>query len=114
MELLNEESPDFWKVLGEESGTNPDNPIVSGIFEELIHSLFSSVGKSNFLILIHKFQEHVSADFIPTAPRLYQVKLGMGYLELPQVEVPYTKLVNTLLNSRNVYILDCYLDLFVW
>lgn len=38
----------------------------------------------------------------------------MGYLELPQVDVPHQKLVHTLLNSKNVYILDCYLDLFVW
>lgn len=38
----------------------------------------------------------------------------MGYLELPQVEIPHQKLVHTLLNSKNVYILDCYLDLFVW
>ena len=59
-------------------------------------------------------QEHVDGDFVPAAPRLYQVRLGMGYLELPQVEVPHGKLVNTLLNNRNVYILDCYLDVFVW
>lgn len=38
----------------------------------------------------------------------------MGYLELPQVEVPEQKFVHTLLNSKNVYILDCYADLFVW
>lgn len=35
-------------------------------------------------------------------------------MELPQVEVPHGKLVNTLLQSKNVYILDCYLDVFVW
>lgn len=59
-------------------------------------------------------QEHVDPDFTPVVPRLYQVRLGMGYLELPQVEVPHGKLVNTLLNNRNVYILDCYLDVYVW
>jgi hypothetical protein len=59
-------------------------------------------------------QEHVDADYVPAAPRLYQVRLGMGYLELPQVEVPHGRLANTLLNNRNVYILDCYLDVFVW
>ncbi|XP_014610510.1 PREDICTED: protein flightless-1 [Polistes canadensis] len=58
--------------------------------------------------------EHVDPDFIPVTPRLYQVQLGMGYLELPQVEVPHGKLANTLLNNRNVYILDCYLDVYVW
>ncbi|XP_015604382.1 protein flightless-1 [Cephus cinctus] len=58
--------------------------------------------------------EHVDPNFTPITPRLYQVKLGMGYLELPQVEVPHGKLVNTLLNNKNVYILDCYLDIYVW
>lgn len=38
----------------------------------------------------------------------------MGYLELPQVEVPHGRLTNNLLNNRNVYILDCYLDVYVW
>lgn len=65
------------------------------------------------LILII-LQTHVDPNFTPVTPRLYQVRLGMGYLELPQVEVPHGKLANTLLNNRNVYILDCYLDVFVW
>lgn len=60
------------------------------------------------------FQEHVCSDFKPVVPKLYQVKLGMGYLELPQVEVPHSKLVKSLLETDNVYILDCFLDLFVW
>lgn len=38
----------------------------------------------------------------------------MGYLELPQVDEQRTQLQHTLLNSKNVYILDCHLDLFVW
>jgi len=38
----------------------------------------------------------------------------MGYLELPQVEVPGNKLKQEILNTKNVYILDCYSDLFVW
>lgn len=58
--------------------------------------------------------EHVGADFEPVAPRLYKVQLGMGYLELPQVEIPHGRLVHTLLLSKNVYILDCFLDVFVW
>uniref|UniRef100_A0A6M2DKF3 Putative serine/threonine phosphatase 2c n=1 Tax=Xenopsylla cheopis TaxID=163159 RepID=A0A6M2DKF3_XENCH len=58
--------------------------------------------------------EHVPEGFVPVPPRLYQVQLGMGYLELPQVEVSQNKLEHTVLNSKNVYILDCHLDLFVW
>lgn len=67
--------------------------------------------ETNLFILI---QEHVDPNFTPIVPRLYQVRLGMGYLELPQVEVPHGKLTNNLLNNRNVYILDCYLDVYVW
>ena len=53
-------------------------------------------------------------DYEPVIPRLYQVGLGMGYLELPQVEVPHNKLTPSLLNTKNVYILDCLTDVFVW
>lgn len=53
-------------------------------------------------------------DFLPLVGRLYQVCLGMGYLELPQVEVPHNKLLPILLNTKNVYILDCLSDVFVW
>jgi len=47
-------------------------------------------------------------------PVLYKVGLGMGYLELPQVDVPQHVLVNTLLETKGVYILDCYTDVFIW
>ena len=53
-------------------------------------------------------------DFKQLIPRLYSVGLGMGYLELPQVEVPGHKLKQELLQTKNVYILDCYTDVFVW
>ena len=58
--------------------------------------------------------EHVPETFEPIMPRLYQVGLGMGYLELPQVEIPENKLKKELLNTKNVFILDCYCDVFVW
>ncbi|XP_019614893.1 PREDICTED: protein flightless-1 homolog isoform X4 [Branchiostoma belcheri] len=58
---------------------------------------------------------HVPEDFSPPKPRLYQVCLGMGYLELPQVELGAgQRLRKVVLNTRNVYILDCYSDVFVW
>lgn len=83
-EVPDEESRDFWTALGEEEP--PEEPPV----------------------------EHVESNFVPVTPRLYQVRLGMGYLELPQVEVPHGKFANTLLCNRNVYILDCYPDVYVW
>ena len=42
------------------------------------------------------------------------IGLGMGYLELPQVEVPGNKMKQDHLQTKNVYILDCYSDVFVW
>ncbi|XP_055380330.1 protein flightless-1 [Condylostylus longicornis] len=80
------ESSDFWEML---------NVIPEEVAKKLI-------------------PETVSEDFEPVSPRLYQVQLGMGYLELPQVEIPEKKLMHTLLNSKNVYILDCFIDMFVW
>ncbi|CAC5384169.1 Protein flightless-1,Protein flightless-1 homolog [Mytilus coruscus] len=63
---------------------------------------------------IHMEREIVPDDFEPAEPRLYKVGLGMGYLELPQVEIPKGRLVQKLLDTKNVYILDCKSDLFVW
>lgn len=71
--------------------------------------LFSLESRSEFDPI-----EHVDNEFKPAKPTLYQVQLGMGYLELPQVEVPQQKMVHTLLNSKNVYILDCKVNVFVW
>ncbi|XP_014670701.1 PREDICTED: protein flightless-1-like [Priapulus caudatus] len=47
-------------------------------------------------------------------PILYKVGLGMGYLELPQVEIPRAGMSPDLLDTKGVYILDCISDLFVW
>ena len=38
----------------------------------------------------------------------------MGYLELPQVEVPNNRLKQEMLNTKSVFILDCSTGLFVW
>lgn len=59
-------------------------------------------------------EEHVPDDFIPFAPRLYQVKLGMGYLELPQIELRQNRLLPSFLDTKHVYILDCHTDVYVW
>lgn len=56
----------------------------------------------------------VADDWNPKNPRLYVIQLGLGYLEMHQVEIPQQKLVHTLLGSKNVYLLDCGPDLFVW
>lgn len=50
----------------------------------------------------------------PLRPVLYQIILGMGYIELIQVDFKPGRLSAKLLVSTNVYILDCYTDVFVW
>nr|XP_053631207.1 protein flightless-1-like isoform X2 [Cherax quadricarinatus] len=82
----NNDWPQFWAALGLEEGEEEDLEI----------------------------EEHVDHKFVPVVPRLYQVGLGMGYLELPQVDVPEGKLIQKLLSTKNVYILDCFCDVFVW
>lgn len=62
---------------------------------------------------VMKIIDHLNPEhFKPIQPVLYKVGLGMGYLELPQVE--YKKLESSLLETKNVYILDCHSDLFIW
>uniref|UniRef100_A0A182NT12 Protein flightless-1 n=1 Tax=Anopheles dirus TaxID=7168 RepID=A0A182NT12_9DIPT len=94
-EYQRQESLDFWRALGFADGQGPQDEEAE-----------------------HLNESHVDPDFLPVAPRLYQIQLGMGYLELPQVELPgdgtSKTLTHTILASKNVYILDCYLDLFVW
>lgn len=51
-------------------------------------------------------------DFQPPRPVLYQVVLGIGFLELPQIQ--YKKLESSLLETKCVYILDTATDLFIW
>uniref|UniRef100_A0A5S6QHV9 Gelsolin-like domain-containing protein n=1 Tax=Trichuris muris TaxID=70415 RepID=A0A5S6QHV9_TRIMR len=58
--------------------------------------------------------EHVSPKRTEHRPKLYQVCLGMGYLELPQVTVTRKGLKQCMLEAKCVYILDCHSDLFLW
>ncbi|VDK57582.1 unnamed protein product, partial [Cylicostephanus goldi] len=58
--------------------------------------------------------EHVPENFVPERKRLYQVNIGMGFLELPQVELPKGVARQELLNTKCVYILDCTSDIFLW
>ncbi|XP_047213705.1 protein flightless-1 homolog [Girardinichthys multiradiatus] len=95
--MQNQEPPEFWEALG-------------GQPEEI--------------------KKHVPDDFSPIRPKLYKVGLGLGYLELPQVNYklsvehkdhkikldthPELRLVQSLLDTKCVYILDCWSDVFIW
>ena len=58
--------------------------------------------------------EHVAADFVPERKRIYQVQMGMGFIELPQLELPRGILRQDILHTKNVYVLDCTSDVFLW
>ncbi|XP_073504572.1 protein flightless-1 homolog [Phyllobates terribilis] len=91
-----QETPEFWEVLGGQ----PD-----------------------------EIRPWVPDDFQPLRPKLYKVGLGLGYLELPQINykicvehkkrpkidlVPEMRLLQSLLDTKSVYILDCHTDIFIW
>ncbi|XP_060882719.1 protein flightless-1 homolog isoform X1 [Labrus mixtus] len=77
-----------------------------------------------------EIKKHIPDDFSPVRPKLYKVGLGLGYLELPQINyklsvehkdkkikldtLPELRLVQTLLDTKGVYILDCWSDVFIW
>ena len=44
----------------------------------------------------------------------YIVKKEFFICRLPSVELPRGKLVQSVLETRNVYILDCSADVYVW
>lgn len=63
--------------------------------------------------MVAQVRDYLDPDsFTPLHPVLYQVVLGMGYLELPQIQ--YKKLTPSLLETKNVYILDTNTDVFIW
>ncbi|XP_060138385.1 protein flightless-1 homolog [Zootoca vivipara] len=91
-----QEAPEFWEVLGGQ----PD-----------------------------EIKPNVPDDFKPPRPKLYKVGLGLGYLELPQINyklsvehkkrpkvdlLPEMRLLQSLLDTKSVYILDCWSDVFIW
>lgn len=47
-------------------------------------------------------RDHVPADFKPPRPKLYMVKMGMGSMELPQVELKGHKLDKNVLKTDKV------------
>ncbi|KAM3864165.1 protein flightless-1 homolog isoform 2-T2 [Diretmus argenteus] len=77
-----------------------------------------------------EIKKHVPDDFSPIRPKLYKVGLGLGYLELPQINyklsvehkdskvkldtMPELRLLQSLLDTKCVYILDCWSDVFIW
>ncbi|XP_027205223.2 FLII actin remodeling protein [Dermatophagoides pteronyssinus] len=62
----------------------------------------------------HNFLVEGIEDFRPTSPVLYQVCLGTGYLELPQIRYKPKQLSKSHFESKNVYIMDIVTDVYIW
>ena len=77
--------------------------------------------------------QHVPDDFVPQRAILYKVDLGQEFIELPQGSLNFSRsnrtkvrfsssvelepggvLKKELLNTNNIYILDCFTELFIW
>ena len=79
-----------------------------------------------------QLKNHVPDNFVPPKSILYKVDLGKEFIELPQGKCPSIPFISILvfarvvelepggalkkelLHNRNIYILDCYTELFVW
>ncbi|KAF7255509.1 hypothetical protein EG68_07069 [Paragonimus skrjabini miyazakii] len=59
-------------------------------------------------------RDFIAADWKLPQPILYDVRMGKGYLELPQVELEQGVLTKRLLDPKHVYLLDSGGELFVW
>ena len=57
-----QETEDWWDIISSDCSEDDEPPVV---------------------------RHHISTDFVPFAPKLYRVGLGMGYLELPQVSIDF-------------------------
>ncbi|PAA54967.1 hypothetical protein BOX15_Mlig033276g2, partial [Macrostomum lignano] len=55
--------------------------------------------------------DHIPADWEPSRPLLYAVRMGPGTLEIPRIR---GQLTQSVLESTGVYLLDCGTDIFVW
>lgn len=121
-----EEVEQFWELLG----GPPASRLKTNILATILSDQKPSESSTSARVENEKLENELAAnaanqalsDIVlndPTVyfrPKLYKVGIGMGYLELPQVKSNSGKLVLTrkLLDTRGVYILDCYTDIFVW
>lgn len=58
--------------------------------------------------------EHLPLNYKPDRKKLYQVQMGMGYLDLPQIELKHGILKMEMLQTKCVYILDCNSEIYLW
>ena len=91
------EPEDFWRAFPEFA----EEEAGAAIDLEAIHFRDPSIGAD------------ISA-FTPAPPVLYQVSLGTGYLELPQVQYRPKPLSKAHFDTRHVFIMDVLTDVYIW
>ncbi|KAK4336872.1 hypothetical protein RND71_043907 [Anisodus tanguticus] len=107
--VQNDEPEEFWKeILGY---NKQKHSITSEDFDEPVLLEEDFIKKRNSVVINDNPELE---NFKPFHPILYLVGLGMGFLEISQVDFKEGKLKPSLLEPKNVYILDCSSDLFVW
>uniref|UniRef100_A0AC35TXC5 Protein flightless-1 n=1 Tax=Rhabditophanes sp. KR3021 TaxID=114890 RepID=A0AC35TXC5_9BILA len=58
--------------------------------------------------------ENVLMDQEPPRKKLYQIQIGMGFLEIPQIELKDGICEQRMLDTKCVYVLDTYSEVFLW
>ncbi|RVE69257.1 hypothetical protein OJAV_G00076050 [Oryzias javanicus] len=60
-----------------------------------------------------EIKKHVPDNFSPIRPKLYKVGLGLDH-KVKLDTLPELRLLQSLLDTKCVYILDCWSDVFIW
>ncbi|KAH9285255.1 Protein flightless-1 [Echinococcus granulosus] len=108
------ESTEFWAVVMGLWKPAPRPPAVEHQEERPVQAIVDHPKPPTNVQRPPPARDYISADWKLPRPILYDVKLGKGYLELLQVDLPLGQLTRDILNSENVYLVDSGGELFVW
>ncbi|KAL5109592.1 Protein flightless-1 [Taenia crassiceps] len=108
------ESTEFWAVVMGLWKPAPRPPAVEHQEERPVQAIVDHPKPPTNVQRPPPARDYISADWKLPQPILYDVKLGKGYLELLQVDLPLGQLTRDILNSENVYLVDSGGELFVW
>nr|CDS33719.2 protein flightless 1 [Hymenolepis microstoma] len=108
------ESTEFWAVVMGLWKPAPRPPAVEHQEERPVQAIVDHPKPPRNVQKPSPARDYISVDWKLPKPILYDVKLGKGYLELLQVDLPFGQLTRGILNSDNVYLVDSGGELFVW
>ncbi|VUZ39536.1 unnamed protein product [Hymenolepis diminuta] len=108
------ESTEFWAVVMGLWKPAPRPPAVEHQEERPVQAIVDHPKPPTNVQRPPPIRDYISVDWKLPKPILYDVKLGKGYLELLQVDLPFGQLTRAILNSDNVYLVDSGGELFVW